>query len=170
MAGMMEAADFNLMIGDLSKNAETVKAVATAVIGSRKLLVVTRDAVDAIMSYQPERVMMREELILVASMAQLQKLLRAVYYPKVLLLSQSLVQVVEVLHKFTLSYPARIVTLHNEQILVAEAGRVAVVPLEKSGFSAFGLWGGEFAAKILALNLYNPGKFVEATVAAIFAE
>ena len=100
---------------------------------------------------------------------QMQKILRAVYYPKMLLLSQSLVQVAEVLHKFTLSYPVSIVTLYSGQILVAKDGKVKAVPVEKSGYSPMTIWSGELAAKIVALNLYNPNDFVAATVAAIFA-
>ena len=97
----------------------------------------------------------------------MQKILRAVYYPKMLLLSQSLVQVVEVLHKFTLSYPVSIVTLHNGQILVAKDGVVKAVSMEKSGYLPIMIWSGELAAKIVALNLYNPNNFIKATIAAI---
>ena len=100
-------------------------------------------------------------------MAQLTKLLRAVYYPKILLMSQSLVQVAEVLHKFTLSYPTKIITLHNGQILMAENGKVKAVPLESVGYSPIMFWGGEVAAKIVALNLYNPHNFMPATIAAL---
>ena len=101
-------------------------------------------------------------------MPQLQKLLRAIYYPKMLLLSQSLVQVAEVLHKFTLSYPVAIVSLHNEQILLADNGTVKAVPLEKSGYSPIMIWNGELAGKIVGMNLYNPNRFIEASCSAIF--
>ena len=113
---------------------------------------------------------MNENLIFFASIAQLQKLLRAVYYPKMLLLSQSLVQVVDILHKFTLSYPISIITLHNEQILIVKNGNVKGVPIIKSGYSPFMLFQGELAAKIVALNLYNPNNFLNATISAVFNE
>ena len=103
-----------------------------------------------------------------ASLSQLQKLLRAIYYPKMILMSQSLVQVAEILHKFTLSYPIKIVSLHDGQILVAKNGLVKAVPLEKSGYSPILLWSGELAAKIVAINLYNPNDFIGATICAIF--
>ena len=111
---------------------------------------------------------MNENIIIFASVAQLQKLLRAVYYPKMLLMSQSLVQVAEVLHKFTLSYPVHVITLHNEQILVAGNGIVKAVPLAKSDYSPLMIWGGEMAAKMVGMNLYNPGKTIEAIVGAVF--
>jgi len=170
LAALIDAADYSILAGDLSRNAVTLKAVSSAVHFSEKPLFLTRDAIDAIAEKAEQTTLMRENLVLVATMAQLVKLLRAIYYPKMLLLSQSLTQVSETLHKFTLSYPTKIVTLHNGQILIAENGQVVAVPLEKSGFSPLTIWGGEFAAKILALNLYNPGNFIGATVAGIFKE
>ena len=94
---------------------------------------------------------MNENLILMGSVMQLTKLLRAVYYPKMLLASQSLVQVAEVLHKFTLSYPVGIVTLHNGQILVAKDGMVKAVELSHSGYSPIMVWGGEIPATICGI-------------------
>lgn len=166
---MFGVAGFNLVLGDFSKNAITGKAVAGACQRSEKMTLVTRDAVDLLAENETERVLMNENLILFASLPQLQKILRAVYYPKMLLLSQSLVQVTEVLHKFTLSYPVNIVTLHNGQVLVAGSGVVKAMPLEKSGYSPVSIWSGELAAKIVAMNLYNPNRFIDASICAIFA-
>ena len=73
------------------------------------------------------------------------------------------------LHKFTLSYPVSIVTLHNGQILVVKNGIVKAVKMEMSGYSPIMLWNGELVAKIVALNLYNPGDFIQAAIAAIFS-
>lgn len=165
----MNSGDSNLLIGDLSKNAITGKAVVSSCASSEKPILLTRDAVDLVADNNPEEVLLNEKLVIFGSLAQIQKLLRAVYYPKMLLLSQSLVQVTEVLHKFTLSYPVGIVTLHNGQILIAKDGMVKAVPMEKSGYSPIMLWSGELAAKIVALNLYNSGDFTQATMAAIFS-
>lgn len=162
------AADYNLLIGDLSKNAITGKAVTGACESSEKPLLITRDSVDVVAENGPEKVLLNDKVVIFGSLAQLQKLLRAVYYPKMLLLSQSLVQVAEVLHKFTLSYPMGLITLHNGQILIAKDGMVKAVPLEKSGYSPVMLWSGELAAKIVALNIYNPNDFILATIAAVF--
>lgn len=165
---IFNTADFNLVLGDLSKNSVTGRAVASACRSAEKMTLITRDAVDLIIENSPERLLMNEHLIIMASMAQLQKLLRAVYYPKMLLMSQSLVQVADVLHKFTLSYPVSIVTLHNGQILIAENGLVKAMALENTGYSPIMVWNGELAAKIIALNLYNPNNFMRASAAAIF--
>ncbi len=168
LAEAMAAAEYNLVIGDLSKNAITGKAVVSACESSDQPLLVTRDSVDLVAENGPERLLMNEKLIIMGSLAQLQKILRAVYYPKMLLLSQSLVQVAEVLHKFALSYPVKIVTLHSGQILVATNGVVKAVPLEKSGYSPIMIWSGELAAKIVAVNMFSPDRFIDATMTAIF--
>ncbi|MBR3246565.1 hypothetical protein IKF87_01635 [Candidatus Saccharibacteria bacterium] len=165
---VFNTADYNLLLGDLSKNSVTGKAISHACKNTERMTLITRDAVDMITDNNPERLLMNENLVFFASVAQLQKLLRAVYYPKMLILSQSVVQVAETLHKFTLSYPVSIVTLHNEQLLVAENGTVKAIALDNSGYSPVMLWGGELATKIAALNLYNPNNFISATCAAIF--
>ena len=161
-------ADFNLLLGDLSKNSITGKAIASACTSAEKMTLITRDAVDLIADNCNDRLLMNESLVFFASVAQLQKLLRAVYYPKMLLMSQSLVQISEVLHKFTLSYPTSVITLHNGQLLVAHSGFVKAVPLEKTAYSPISVWSGELAAKIVAMNLYNPNSLIEATVGASF--
>lgn len=160
--------DFNLVLGDLSKNAVTGRAIVNACQSSEKMTLVTRDAVELLAEYKPEQLLMNENLIIFASIPQLIKLLHAVYYPKMLLMSQSLVQVSEILHKFTLSYPISIITLHNGQILLAENGLVKAVPLENSGYSPITLWNGELAAKIVIMNLYNPNNFIDASIFGIF--
>ncbi len=165
---VLNAADFNLFLGDFSKNSITEKVVSSASENSEKPLLITRDTIDLIADQNLEKLLQNTNLIFFASLPQLQKLFRAVYYPKMLLLSQSLVQVADALHKFTLSYPTKIITLHNGQILVAENGIVEAVPLSKTGFLPITFWQGELAAKITILNLYNPNNFQSATISALF--
>ena len=165
---VIAGADYNLLVGDLTKNSVTGRAVASACENSARPLLITRDSADVVAENMTAGLLMNENLVFLASVAQLQKLLRAVYYPKMLMMSQSLVQVAEVLHKFTLSYPVGVVSLHNGQILVAYGGKVVAVPLEKSGYSPMMFWQGEVAAKIAAMNLYSPKNFISACVAALF--
>lgn len=164
----LNSADFNLILGDFSKNNVTARAVASACQDSEKPLLITRDTVDLATGEKPEQLLMNDKIILFASMTQLQKLFRAVYYPKMLLLSQPLMQAVDALHKFTLSYPASIVTLQNGLVVIAKNGTVKAVPMEKTGYSPMLFWQGELAAKIVAMNLYNPDNFVLATIVALY--
>lgn len=162
------ATDFNLVLGDLSRNTTTGKAISDACRNAEKMTLITRDAIDLLADNDPGRWLMNENLILMASVVQLQKLLRAVYYPKMLLASSSLIQVAELLHKFTLSYPVAIITLHNEQVLVAQNGTVKAVPLAKTGYSPITFWSGEAAAKTALMNLYSPNQFIKASISALF--
>lgn len=162
------AADYNLVLGDLSRNTTTGRAIAKACCDAEKMILVTRDAVDLMTENAPERWLMNENMVVFASVAQLQKLLRAVYYPKMLLASSSLVQVAEVVHKFTLSYPVAVITLHNGQVLVAHSGLVKAVALTSTGYSPLVFWSGEVAAKIVGMNLYSPNQLIEATTCALF--
>lgn len=168
LAKVIDGVDFSLMVGDFSKNTITASAIKSAVLSSAKNVLIARDTLDLLAGAGLERVLMRENLTIMGSVAQWQKALRAIYYPKMLMMSQSLVQVAEVFHKFTLSYPVQVISLHDGQILLAKNGKVAVVPLAESGYTPFTVWSGELVAKILALNLYNPDKFIEASVAAIY--
>ena len=60
-------------------------------------------------------------------------------------------------------------TLHNEQILIAKSGKVKGIMLASSGYSPIMFFQGELAAKIVALNLFNPNNFIDASVSAVFS-
>lgn len=162
----VNAADFSIFIGDLSKNSATAVAISDAIKNTDKPILLTRDAIDLI-STEMINIIERDNLFIVGSMAQLQKLFRAVYYPKMILLSQPLLPVIETLHKFTLSYKVTLLTFHQEQIIVASGGKITTIPIENTSYTPLSLWNGELAAKIALNNLYTPGKPIEATTFSI---
>lgn len=168
LAAAVSVSDFNLFLGDFSKNSITAHAVGSACVSAEKPLLLTRDSVDLITGETPEKILEKEFVIVLASMAQLQKLLQAMLYPKMILLSMSLMQAAETLHKFTLSYPATIVTFHSGSIVVAKDGIVYSVPIEQTSYSPITLWTGDLATKIIELNLFNPNNYLQATVSALF--
>lgn len=171
-------ADATLIIGDLSKNSATAIALADAIseestdsdsnssTPNSNPLVITRDSVD-LLAPEAGSWLTRKNTFIVGSMVQLQKLFRAVYYPRMILLSQPLLPTLETLHKFTLTYPVTIVTFQEGNIIVAHNGDITTTKLENTTYSPLTLWSGQLATKILALNLYNPNKPFEATTAAI---
>lgn len=167
LRNIFDNGDANILPGELSKNTATQQAVISAVVSSAKPLYITRDAVDLVATDGADRLLENENLVVVGSMAQLQKLLHAAYYPKVVLLSSSLMQVAELLHKLTLSFPLAVVTLHSEHIFIARNGVVNAVPLAKTPYSGLSIWNGELVARIAALALYHPD-FLEAATAAVF--
>ena len=156
-----------IFVGDFSKNSETEIAVSELIENSPEVpTVIARDGVDLVAN-EAEKFLLRENVTVVASMAQLQKIFRAVYYPKMLLLSQPIFPIVETLHKFTLSYPVSILTFHEGKILCARNGNVNSVEIEKTAYSPISLWSGEVAARGAVFQMFNPGRELEALVAGI---
>lgn len=158
-----------LVIGDLSRNSATAVALSDAIIKSApepNLLVLARDSVD-LLAPEANSWLNRESTIIIASMAQLQKLFRAVYYPRMILLSQPLIPTIETLHKFTLTYPVTLLTFHQDNIIVAQNGEVSTTHLVDTDYSPISLWSGQLAARVTALNLYNPKQNFAATTAAV---
>lgn len=160
--------DFNLVLGDFSKNSITASVVSKACALTEKPTLIIRDAVDLIVSSNTEEILMNENITIFASTAQLQKLFQSVYYPKIITLSQPLMQIVESLHKFTLSYPATLIVFNNGQLLIAKNGEIVGIPLELTKYSLITLWSGEIASKIAIYNIYNPNNTLKATISAIF--
>ena len=159
-------ADAVLLIGDLSKNAETAEAMSALCRAYAGPLVIARDSLD-LLTTNVSSLVMRPHTTLVASLAQLQKLFRALYYPKMLLLTAPLMSVVEALHKFTLSYPVTLLTMHEGQILTAAGGEVVSTPLGDTNYSPLGLWNGELATRVVAYQIFCPEQELAATTAAI---
>ncbi|MBQ6605623.1 hypothetical protein IJH66_01420 [Candidatus Saccharibacteria bacterium] len=163
-----EKADFNLLLGDFSKNSETSVAILEAIKSAPSVpTLLARDSVDLI-SADAETILDRENLTIFASLVQLQKLFRSVFYPKMILLSSPLVPVLESLHKFTLTYPVSILTFHEQKIITARNGKIITTDLEKTEYSPLSLWDGRLAGKTAAFSLYNPNKPLESINAALF--
>lgn len=162
----IDTGNFNLIIGDTSHNAETAIALADAIKSSTKPVLITRDAID-LLAPTFGQVIEHPNLFLICSMVQLQKIFRALYYPRMIMLSQPLVPVIETLHKFTTSYSATILTFHQENIIVANGGNITTTHILDTSYSPIGLWNGQLAAKVSALNLFNPHQPLDATTAAI---
>lgn len=169
--------DTSLFIGDFSRNSATAVALADVITSqpssaledessAPNLLVLARDSVD-LLAPEAHRWLTRPNTIVIASMAQLQNLFRAIYYPRMILLSQPLIPTIETLHKFTLTYPVTVLTFHQENIIVAQGGEVSTTHLNATDYSPISLWSGQLATKVTALNLYNPKQAFAATTAAI---
>lgn len=164
------SSDFTILAGDLSRNSATAIALTTAITKSltdAKPLLITRDSVD-LLAESSAKLFEHPKLFIVASLAQIQKLFRALYYPKMIMLSQPLIPVIETLHKFTLTYDkVTLLTFHQDNIIVAHAGEIITTNIIDTDFSPLSLWGGTLAATTAALNLFNPQKPLDATTAAI---
>lgn len=155
-------ADAVLLIGDAGKNSETAILYEDFIRSYSHQLTITRDAIDLLQN-TPDLVVERDNTLLVVSFAQLQKLFSKVYYPKILTFSMQLQQLVETLHKFTITYPVSIMTFHQNHIVVASGGQVTTTPWD----NPMSIWKGSVATYAAAYWLWNPKKPLEAATASL---
>ncbi|MDO4781488.1 MAG: hypothetical protein Q4A34_03825 [Candidatus Saccharibacteria bacterium] len=160
VAALSTWAEVLLLCGDAGKNSQTAALYETLLTTAEQPIVVTRDAIDLALPGAAQW-LDNPRIVVVASFAQTQKLLRAVYYPKILTFRMQLAQFVEVLHKFTISYPVTIVTFHAEQLVMARGGEVITQAWDRP----MQLWRGQTAARMAAYLLWAG----EAPLAAVAA-
>lgn len=161
-----QSADATLIAGDLSKNSATAIAISETIKESTGPIILARDAIDLVATEMPA-LLEQPNLIILATFAQLQKIFRVALYPKMLLLSMPLIQAVETLHKFTLSYPCTIFTFHQEQLIIAHGGEVTTILIKNTGYSPISFISGELAAKISALSVWTPNQPYQNSIAAV---
>ncbi len=154
-----------LLIGDAGRNAETALAYEEFVGNYQGQLTVTRDAIDLVRN-NPTLLAERPDTLLVASFAQVQKLFQGVYYPKVLTFNMQLMQLVEALHKFTITYPCTVLTLHNETLIIASGGDVVTQPWHEP----MAIWRGSVATQAASYWLWNPSKALAAVTASVYSK
>lgn len=151
-----------LMIGDAGRNSETAILYEDFLKDYTGPLTITRDAIDLIKN-SASTIAERPETLLVMSFAQLQKLFQSVYYPKILTFSMQLAQLVDALHKFTITYPVGIMVLHNDYLVVAQNGTVTTTEWG----NPMAIWRGHTATRAACYWLWNPGKQLEAATASL---
>lgn len=153
-----------LLVGDAGRSSETAILYEQFVTDYTGPLVVTRDAID-LLKNSAETLVERPDTVLVASFAQLQKLFQSVYYPKVLTFSMQLTNLVEAVHKFTLTYPITIVVLHRDSLIIAHDGEVITTPWT----DAMSIWRGSVASKAVCYWLWNMKKPLAAISTAVLS-
>lgn len=137
-----------LFVGDNGANAETAQTLVkflTDPDSSEARAIIARDTVDLLV-YDAEVILNRPRCVLVVSLAQFQKIARAVFYPRVVTFSQGVRQVAETLHKFTITYPATIVLFHDDNLIVANQGEV----VSQSFDEPMRIWNGEIPTRVAA--------------------
>ena len=72
-----------------------------------------------------------------------------------------LTNLVEALHKFTVTYPISISVFHQNTILIANDGQVVSMPYDEP----MKIWQGKTATIAAVYWLWNPSKIIESTTA-----
>ena len=162
LAALAEWSTGILMIGDAGRNSETASLYEDFLQDYDGPLTMTRDAIDLVKN-SSSTIVEREQTSLVMSFAQLQKLFQNVYYPKMLTFSMQLAQVVDALHKFTITYPIAIVVLHKEHIIVAHNGNVVT----SEWANPMAIWRGTTATRAASYWLWHSSKPLESITASL---
>jgi NAD(P)H-hydrate repair Nnr-like enzyme with NAD(P)H-hydrate dehydratase domain len=162
MQAIGEWAEGVLLIGDAGRSSETAILYEKFIASYQGPLTVTRDAVDLVKN-SAKLLVDRPNTLLVVSFAQAQKIFQSVYYPKVLTFSMQLTNLVEALHKFTITYPVTIMTLHKDTLLIASGGNVISSPWSEP----MAIWRGVTAARASTFWLWSPKKPLEAATTSL---
>jgi NAD(P)H-hydrate repair Nnr-like enzyme with NAD(P)H-hydrate dehydratase domain len=158
-------ADGLLFIGDAGRNSETAIVYEQLLRDfANKPTLITRDAADLLKTIWPT-LLQRPNTVLLLTLAQLQKLFQAVYYPKTILFSMQLTNLVEALHKFTITYPCTLVVFHQNQLVVASGGQVSSTPWQEPLL----IWRGSVAAKAAVYTLQHKNIFQAVTTSVVLA-
>ena len=151
-----------LLVGDAGRNSETAILYENFINQYNGQLTITRDAIDLVKNSN-QLLVERPNTMLVLSFAQLQKLFQSVYYPKILTFSMQLAQLVEALHKFTITYPVEITVLHKDHIVIAGGGEIITADWN----DPMRIWRGTVASQIASYMIWNPNNHLAAAVTAI---
>lgn len=162
MSAVGQWADGVLLVGDAGRSSETAIAYEQFIASYTGKLILTRDAIDLVKN-SSQTLVDREDTLLVASFAQLQKLFQLVYYPKVLTFSMQLTNLVEAVHKFTITYPVTLTVLHKDHLVIASGGEVVTLPWE----NPMAIWRGSVASRAAAYWLWSPKKPLEAITTSV---
>ena len=162
MRALGEWAQGVILVGDAGRNSETALVYDDFIRDYAGQLTITRDAIDLVKN-NSSLIVERPDTLVVASFAQVQKLFQSVYYPKIITFSMHLGQLVEALHKFTITYPVHIVTLHRDTIIIASGGSVVTQAWDNPMM----IWRGTVATRAASYWLWNPSLPLEALSASI---
>lgn len=155
-------ADSILLVGDAGRNAETAVLYEEFITKYDGPLTITRDAIDLVKN-NPNLIVERPNTLIITSFAQTQKLFQSMYYPKILTHSMQLLQLVEALRKFTITYPCTVVTLHSETIIIADKGNIVT----QSWNNPMAIWRGSVATRAATYWLWNPLQILPSVTSSI---
>jgi hypothetical protein len=156
-------ADGVLLAGDLGRNSETAILLEKFMNHYQGQLTLTKDAADYAIA-APQSILLRGNITLVISLAQLQRLAMRSHYPKAFTFGMDLLRLVDALHEFTLQHPLHIIVKQFDVVLAAVNGEVSTTKLGKP----LDIWRVKIAAYAAIWWLQNPAHVFQALTTAVF--
>ena len=150
-------ADGLLLAGDLGRNSETAILLEKLLAKYEGQISLTKDATDYGVGFV-KSLIDRPQTLVVATMAQLQKLFMTSRQAEHISFDMDLVRLAELLHKFTTEHPICILTKQHNKLLVSYQGRVSSTdtPIDNED-----MWRVKTATKATVWWLQNPTKTFE---------
>lgn len=124
-------ADTVLLCGDIGRNSQSTVLLSDLLQTYMGHVVVTRDCLDTL-SNEAQLLITRPSTTIVASIAQLQRLIKNAGNPTPITFTMDLTKLVEALSSVTEEGGASIATLHNSQFFVASGGEVSTTALTET--------------------------------------
>jgi hypothetical protein len=121
--------DGTFMPGELSNNSQTLVVIEKFISGTNKPLIASEDNLDLMLQLNNE-LLNRTNMIFIAQIDKLQKLLTKLKATQALTSNIALVNLVEVLHNFTSGKRLSIVTIHDGYVIVAKEGIVSSTKID----------------------------------------
>ena len=138
-------------VGDAGRNSQTAIVYEELIKKSEIPVVLTRDAIDLVQNSFQE-ILDNPHVVFIASLAQVQKIFRAIFYPKMITFSIQLSQLVEALHKFTITYPVTICVFHADNLIIAHSGEVVTQKWD----APMAIWRGTVGARAASYLIWSP--------------
>lgn len=155
--------DTILFAGENGRNSQTTILFEEILRTFTGNAVITKDAFDILINH-PKTILERSQTTLVLSFAQLQKLVQNSKNPTALTFTMDLVKLVDFLAKLSKEYPAGIVTQHQNQLIVAQNGRVSTTKLTTEEKQ----WRLHTASLAACYTTWNPKKQFESLTESAF--
>ncbi len=162
LIALSEWADGVLVAGDLGRNSETAVLLENIIEKYSGQLSLTQDAADYF-TKTPNRLLHRQNTLLVISFAQLQKIAVSARFASVFTFDMDFLRLIDTLHEFTKQHHAAIIVKHLETIFVAASGQVSTTKLDQD----LDIWRVKTAARASVWWLQNSTKAFEALTASL---
>ena len=152
-----------LIAGDVGRNSETAMLLESFVTHYPGLLTITQDALDYFRE-SPLQLVDRENTLIVATIAQLQKIF--IFTPTItpITFGMSTLQLADALHHYTLDHSAVIMTKHNDLLFVARNGQVSTTKHESE------FWRTEMSTRASVFWLQNRTKSFESITTSLLTD
>ncbi len=157
-------ADAVLVAGDLGRNSETAVLLESFLTKYSGHVTLTKDSVEYFSSNPNEALAKRQKTMLVLTIAQLQKISRAMHTDIAFKFDTTAIELAENLHEFSKKFFGTLVIQHLDSIWVSHSGQVSSTTLQASPE----IWRVRAATKAAIWQIQNQSKQFEAITAAFY--